>query len=187
MPSFSRAHSGIILLLAAVLLIFYIWRVWFGPGWPCPAAKTPYSVYVEVAGEVTRPGVYSFPAPPTLPEVWRQAGGPMPPPASHQKLAPGSRLTVSEGGKYTLGHMSGDKLLTLGLALDLNAASREDLEALPGVGPVLAGRILAYRQARGPFRQLDDLLRVPGIGPQKLKQLRPFLTLEERDSPPPSP
>ncbi len=53
-------------------------------------------------------------------------------------------------------------------AIDLNTAGTAELESLPGVGPALAARILAQRQSRGPFRSVQDLLEVPGIGAKTL-------------------
>lgn len=55
-----------------------------------------------------------------------------------------------------------------GAAVDLNTAGTAELESLPGVGPALAARILAQRQSRGPFRSVQDLLEVPGIGAKTL-------------------
>lgn len=59
--------------------------------------------------------------------------------------------------------------------LDLNRASKEQLMELPGVGEVLAERILAYRQRVGSFRRLDDLRNVKGISKKKFDQLRPLI------------
>jgi competence protein ComEA len=56
--------------------------------------------------------------------------------------------------------------------VDLNTASAEQLDALPGIGPATAAAIIADRQANGPFRSVDDLGRVRGIGDAKLQQLR---------------
>ena len=61
-----------------------------------------------------------------------------------------------EGG-YRVAAMSGAQLVTLGLPLDLNRATAQDLDALPGLGPALAQRIVDYRQAHGPFKQIEDL------------------------------
>ena len=59
--------------------------------------------------------------------------------------------------------------------LDINQASAEDFAALPGVGPKLAGQIVAYREKHGPFRRVEDLLAIRGIGPKKWKAIRPYL------------
>lgn len=177
MPAFTRAQVGVILLLGVLLSGVYAWRARFGPGWPTLAARTPPSVFVEVAGEVTRPGVYAFPAPPVLSQAWRQAGGPEPPPPADLALPSGSRIEVLPGGGHRLGRMSGAQLLTLGLALDLNTATAADLEALPGIGPVLARRIVDHRQSRGAFAKIDDLREISGLGEKKLEQLRPFLVI----------
>jgi len=61
--------------------------------------------------------------------------------------------------------------------LDLNRATAADLDALPGIGPVLAGRIVARRSRAGPFRRPEDLLAVPGIGPRLLERLRPRIVV----------
>jgi competence protein ComEA len=66
--------------------------------------------------------------------------------------------------------------LLFGGRLDLNRADAQDLAALPGIGPVRAGRILAARAARGGrFASVDDLADVPGIGPVTLERLRPHV------------
>lgn len=62
------------------------------------------------------------------------------------------------------------------LRLDINAATRAQLELLPGIGPARAEDIIADREARGPFATLDDLARVPGIGPRTIADLEPFAT-----------
>lgn len=59
--------------------------------------------------------------------------------------------------------------------IDLNSATESDLERLPGVGPAMSARILAYRQQNGKFQSIDDLRQVPGIGDKKLAKLAPFL------------
>ena len=56
--------------------------------------------------------------------------------------------------------------------VDLNRSTAEQLQTLPGVGPATAAAIIRYRQSRGPFASIDDLLDVPGIGPAKLEALR---------------
>jgi len=59
--------------------------------------------------------------------------------------------------------------------VDINAADWPELVQLPGIGPTLAGRIVASREAQGPFVNLEDLRRVHGIGPKTLERIRPYL------------
>ncbi len=61
--------------------------------------------------------------------------------------------------------------------LDLNSATVAELDGLPGIGPVLAARIVAHRDAHGPFRAPEDLLAVRGIGPRLLERLGPRVTV----------
>ena len=61
--------------------------------------------------------------------------------------------------------------------LDLNSATVEQLDELPGIGPALAGRIVDYRTAHGPFKEIDQLNEVKGIGARTLEKLRPLLVL----------
>lgn len=62
--------------------------------------------------------------------------------------------------------------------VDLNAASPEQLDALPGIGPALAARIVAYRDEHGPFTEVEQLNKVKGIGARTLEKLRPLLVLQ---------
>jgi competence protein ComEA len=80
------------------------------------------------------------------------------------------------------------------LRIDLNRADRAELLQLRGIGDKLADNIEAYRREHGPFRSIDELRRVPGIGLKTLERLRPFLIVEppeddedERDDPPAPP
>lgn len=74
--------------------------------------------------------------------------------------------------------LSGPERVLLGLPLDPNRASAEDLAAVPGLSPRLAAEIVADRERRGPFRRVDDIDRVRGIGPARLARARAFLSVE---------
>lgn len=63
--------------------------------------------------------------------------------------------------------------------LDLNRATVQELTTLPGIGEVLAQRIVDYREAHGPFRSVEELIAVEGIGEGKLEKLRELVTVEE--------
>lgn len=177
LPSFSRSQLGVILLLGAALLLLYAWRahLLFSPSPPPPGTLT--LAFVEVTGKVPHPGVYAFPKPPTLREVRAKAGAVGTAQDLDKIIASGSRVEVTPEGGYRVAAMSGGQLVTLGLPLDLNRATAQDLDALPGLGPALAQRLVDYRKAHGPFKQIGDLREVSGIGPQNLPRLAPYLGL----------
>lgn len=62
--------------------------------------------------------------------------------------------------------------------INLNTASKRELESLPGIGPVYAERIIAYRSEKGPFRNKEDLMRVKGIGEKRYQSLMDHITVE---------
>jgi competence protein ComEA len=64
--------------------------------------------------------------------------------------------------------------------LDVNAASVEQLVGIPGIGKSLAQRIVDFRQKNGPFKSVDDLLKVQGIGEKSLEKLRPHLVVRSK-------
>jgi competence protein ComEA len=66
--------------------------------------------------------------------------------------------------------------------LDLNTATAEQLQQLPGVGPATAKAIVRFREKSGPFRRVEDLLAIRGITKRRLEQLRPYVTV--RKAPP---
>lgn len=68
-----------------------------------------------------------------------------------------------------------------GEPLDLNCATLEELETLPGIGPELAQRILDYREAYGPFLTTDQIMEVSGIGEKRYEALKERITVEEQD------
>lgn len=64
-----------------------------------------------------------------------------------------------------------------GEVVDVNRADLEQLATLPGIGEKLAERINAYREENGPFKSVDDLLKVKGVGPKMLEKIRPLITV----------
>jgi len=104
-----------------------------------------------------------LPTTPTCPSPRGQPG-----PTGHSR-----RVTCEGVGNA---RVEGPARLLFGLAVDLNRADRLTLEALPGLGPRRAAALVAAR----PFRRLEELRRVPGVGPQTLARLAPFLSLDVR-------
>jgi competence protein ComEA len=90
-------------------------------------------------------------------------------PATLAKLEPHLHITAGPSSAVRAGAVTESALV------DVNRAGRAGLEALPGIGPALAGRIVTDRQETGPYAHVDDLLRVRGIGPATLDRIRPLI------------
>jgi comEA protein len=100
----------------------------------------------------------------TPPSESRQV--PPSPPASVTKIAPTpAPVATVRSPQASLGRV------------DLNQATVDDIDRLPGLGPTLAQRVIDYRRANGPFSTVDDLLSVKGIGPKKLARLRDLVVI----------
>lgn len=140
--------------------------------------RLPSGLLVEVAGDVPRPGVHLVEVP-TVAEAVAAAGGRATDGAT--AFVGGSRVVVRGGARVD---SSVDPLL-LGHRIDVNTAGAAVLQDLPGVGPATAGSILDHRHRRGPFRSVDELAWVRGIGRASLADLRPLV--EVGDVPPREP
>src|SRR5438067_1521864 len=138
-------------------------------------STTTGEVVVDVAGAVARPGVVRLAGAGRVTDAIAAAGGPAPDADLNQvnlaaKVGDGDRIYVPRHGEAsppapTTGAPS--SVAPTG-AVDLNDATAEQLDALPGVGPATAKAILQFRTQHGRFRTVEDLLSVPGIGPAKL-------------------
>ncbi|MBM4133695.1 MAG: helix-hairpin-helix domain-containing protein [Nitrospira sp.] len=117
------------------------------------------------------------------PEGEEKAQGPSPPP--QVQLPPRSDIgtgTIQPGGESPrFGWQAKNSS-----RLDLNRATADDLEQLPGIGPVLARRIVEWRRGHGAFSNVDDLNHVKGIGEKKLRQLKPLVMVGQSKPPVPS-
>ena len=141
-------------------------------------------VLVHVAGAVRRPGLYELPAESRVDDAIRAAGGPKPRAelALVNLAAPivdGQQIVVpgARGSSTATGEGSPAAAASPAPQVHLNTATVEELDTLPGVGPVTAQRIVEYREQHGAFASIDDLDAVSGIGPTRLEQLRELLVL----------
>jgi len=146
---------------------------------PPPAAE----VTVHVRGRVRQPGVISLPVGSRVIDAIEAAGGLRPGVSTGalnlarllvdgEQVAVGIRDTGMQPApidKTAPGAVSSLPLV------DINAASAAELEALPGIGPVLAGRIVQWRTDNGPFSDVEILGEVSGIGDALLAQIRPLI------------
>jgi competence protein ComEA len=157
-------------------------------GAPAAASPTaePEVVLVDVAGWVRNPGVYEFTAGDRVVDAIEAAGGARPGAALEllnlaAPLADGTQILVTRAGETAPGAAPGAAApgsVGSGSALvNINTATATELEALPGVGEVIAQRIVDYRTANGPFGSVDDLLEVSGIGDATLEEMRESVTV----------
>ncbi len=163
---------------------------------PAGSAEPAAALTVHVTGLVRHPGVVTVPQGARVVDAIGAAGGPrgradltllnlaQPVVDGSQVLVPGppggggrqasgaSPLPSTTAGPLPPATTPGE-----GALVPVNAASAAELEALDGIGPVLAERIVAWREANGPFAAVEELLEVSGIGPVLLEQLRSEVVL----------
>lgn len=200
-----RRHLIAYIAAAAVLVVIAV-RLIGHQGGPAPAphismaAPAPTSpqgararprevppIWVDVAGAVRRPGLYSLPAGARVAAALERAGGARSRADTTAvnlaaKLADGQQVLVPLRGRAAAvaapadAPAGGSTATVAGSApatkISLSGASEAQLEELDGIGPGLAGRIIEYRQAHGAFRSIDQLQEVSGIGQKRFAALR---------------
>lgn len=156
---------------------------------PAPT-PTVASILVHVAGEVREPGVYALPAGARVQDAIQAAGG-----LSEQAdldrvnladhVQDAMRLHIPCIGEATplpptaiSGDSRANTLHGMGSRININTASQAELESLPHIGEAMAARIIAYREAHGPFERIEAITEVSGIGEQTLADLRELITVE---------
>ncbi|MFF7458937.1 helix-hairpin-helix domain-containing protein [Kitasatospora sp. NPDC008115] len=143
------------------------------------------AVVIDIGGRVGSPGVHTLPGGSRVADALRVAGGPLPGTDLRnlnlaRVLADGEQILVGEPSPQpAAGAGTGPPPAAVSKQpVSLNRATLEQLDTLPGVGPTLAQRIIAFRASHGgAFRSLDQLRQVSGIGERTYTELRPLLTL----------
>ncbi|MCH8028913.1 MAG: helix-hairpin-helix domain-containing protein [Candidatus Dadabacteria bacterium] len=90
----------------------------------------------------------------------------------------GDKITVLMDGVHRVSSMSAPKKMALGIPIDINSASITELDALPGIGPVLAERIVRYRESAVVFGSVEELMNVRGVGIKKYGALKGYVIVE---------
>lgn len=151
-----------------------------GAASPTPSPSPTVTLLVHVLGEVRKPGVVRLPEGARVQDALAAAGG------LTKRADPGAlnlAAPVSDGAQLTVGRSGDDSGLTGAevdgtgpgqpAALNLNTATLDQLDTLPGVGPVTAQKILAWRDEHERFRDVAELQEVPGIGPKSYAEIAP--------------
>lgn len=198
-PWSGRATRALLILIAACLAVTGWWW-WSGrprevalapatiaTGAPIPAEVNAASavdvapssgfaeVVVDVIGQVVNPGLVTLPAGSRVADAVAAAGG-----VTRRRATDSVNLArvLVDGEQIVVGgapNATASSTPTGPPVVDLNSADGAALEGLPGVGPVIAGLILEWRQTNGPFRSIDELGEISGIGVATLARLRPLV------------
>jgi competence protein ComEA len=192
MPSLPVSRRRALVLAAAALaLLVVLGRTLAGAGAAAeqqpaaplvadrPAAAP--KLVVHVAGAVRRPGLYRLPEGKRVADAVARAGGATAPADTAAinlaaPLADGMQVIVPRRVAVAAGGGGGAAEAAVPARVSLSSASAAELDALPGVGPVTAQKIVDYRAAHGGFRAVEDLDAIPGIGPARIEQLRDLTT-----------
>lgn len=161
-----------------------------GPSSSAPPSLTPSStpepIVVHVLGEVSKPGVCQLPAGSRVVDAIAAAGGLRAgaDPAELNLaavLADGSQVVIGAAaeprGEVRFTQSSTATNVSEGGVIELNTSTAEQLQRLPGVGPVTAAAILEWREANGPFTAVSQLVEVHGIGPKTLAELEGLVSV----------
>jgi len=184
---------GLVLSYILVAGIAFLAARWPAPGGvqilppePSPTpmpSPTPGLARVYVSGAVRSPGVYALPPGSIAQDAVQAAGGPTQDADLSlvnlaARVADGQQVHVPRVGEKVAQKSSTAVPHSPSSPLNINTATAAELEQLPGIGPSLAARIVQYRQEHGPFRTVDALLLVSGIGPATLDRIRPLITVD---------
>jgi len=200
--AFSREHVVVVVVALVVGVVFAVFTFQRSRADPLPsvppvsiAAEEPSPtptptpvVKVHVLGAVTHPGVVTLSDGARVEDAIAAAGG-LTPDADPALLnlaavvADGSQIVIGTVGdpagevNGSSGGSTGASSSGTGVKVNINTASETELETLPGIGPVTAGKIIAYRTDHGKFSTVDELQEVSGIGPKTMAQLEPYVTV----------
>jgi len=186
--------AGVVLLIAqprqGVPIILALAPTPTATGLPVPT-QTPEPILVQIGGAVHSPGIYSLPSDARLEDLISASGGLA---ANADQNRINFTVRLHDGDYYYMpipgedipatatnapGNIGVTGETSFTYPLNLNTATQEELESLPGIGPSKAADILTYRDEYGPFATLEDLANVSGIGDVTVESLSDFLYVEQ--------
>jgi competence protein ComEA len=189
LPNLGRAQQKGLLALSALVLSYGFISHWVSLSQSPPITPAVITarqeVHIELEGAVQRPGLFTYRQPPTVFRVLEDGGGltgksEVPALQGAKVLTEDGRMAISVDNDRRLTiesrPLSIKSLWILGRPIPVNQATVEDLDRIPGIGPGLAQRIVAYREQQGPFPDPESLKEVKGIKEKTLEKIRPYVT-----------
>lgn len=191
----NRGHLLVVLINSTMVLAALFWlrspsppEIELLPSYtPLPIfTPTPASLHVYVTGAVQRPDVYELPAPSVVKDALIAAGGATTDADLErinlaQVVHNEQHIHVPRIGEPTVQPAEEGNKITPEVShgrININTATAEELTNLPGVGPVLAERIVAWRTTHGPFSHIAEIKQVVGIGDALFARIQPYITIE---------
>jgi competence protein ComEA len=170
-----------------------------GPGWP--AQPTPWPIRVYVSGAVAEPRVVAVPPGSLVADALNAVGGALAdadlaalnlaaPLRDHEHVqVPRRSAWLAPASTQPTQGAAGDPVAALDSLVDINTATPDELETLPGIGPTRALEIVAFREVHGRFSSIEEIMLVPGIGPATYEKVAALITVDaqppvERDAAP---
>ena len=178
LKAFYPTFVGVLIGLVLGGLLWIVARSPRGNSVELLPAPTPAPLVVDVAGAVPRPGVYELPVGSRVNDAVQAAGGFL---AEADKANINLAAPLEDGQKLEIPFLPG--AATAGVpqytptptAININTATLEELQSLPGIGPTLAQAIIDYRTKHGNFHFIEDIMNVSGIGPSTFENIKDLI------------
>lgn len=155
-----------------------------------PPLPTPAPLVVHITGAVSREGIYPLPAASRLDDAIQAAGGLLSSADASQinlaaRLSDGQKIAIPEirptviASSLPLEQRGGPPIETApgSSLININTATLEELDRLPGIGESKAAEIINHREKNGPFNTIEDIQNVPGIGPKIFETIQELITV----------
>lgn len=176
--------SGILFGLFLAAVVWVVARNPSGEAVILRPAPTEKPLVVYITGAVPRPGVYALPKGARVQDAISAAGGFL---AEAEKSQINLAALIEDGEKLDIPYLEGAApiLATPGPTvvaattelININTASLDQLDSLPGIGPKTAQKIIDYREQNGPFLNTEDIINVSGIGPVSYERFKDLITV----------
>ncbi|HHY80474.1 MAG TPA: transporter [Thermoanaerobacter sp.] len=143
--------------------------------------EKPLEIKVYVTGLVKNPGVYTMKEGERIIDAINKAGGPLEEADLTninlaQKVKDEQMIIVPKKGETN--NISPTSTIQKNEKININTATKEELQTLPGIGPVTAERIIEFRENKGSFKKIEDIMNVPRIGPKMFEQIKDKITVD---------